>query len=103
MGVPPTLKEKGMRTVAEHLPFTFASIGVGLYFIDRFGYRWRKVTERNARRGRQYCRIAKFSFAVVYSPGDEFLEGSVLTNILDARTKHVQPCVVVPHYKHQGS
>ena len=58
-----------MRTVAEHLPFTFASIGVGLYFIDRFGYRWGKVTERNARRGRQYCRIAKFSFAAVYSPG----------------------------------
>ena len=76
-----------MKKVAEHLPFTFSSIGVGLYFIDRFGYRWRKVTERNARRGRQYCRIAKF--AIVYSPGDEFLEGGVLTNIYDERMKHV--------------
>ena len=75
-----------MRTIAEHLPFTFASIGVGLYFIDKFGYRWRKVTENSVRRGRRHCRIAKF--AIVYSPGDEFLEGGVLTNILDARTKH---------------
>ena len=87
MGVPLALKEKGMRTVAEHLPFTFASIGVGLYFIDRFGYRWKKVTENSVRRGRRHCRIAKF--AIVYSPGDEFLEGGVLTNIYDERMKHV--------------
>lgn len=70
-----------MRTIAERLPFTFASIGVGLYFIDRFGFRWRKVTDSSARRGHQCCRIAKFSFAIVYPHGDEFLEGSVLTNI----------------------